>query len=116
MGLCMQKTGKMPSDLRCIAYNRPLDIRKISEYIANNITRLEDAAMKAPQEVLCELRDLNITGLGTVYLITLLYFISRGNTQSMTGSRGWQFRQFVEIKSRRSRSGDRTAMEEFPCI
>lgn len=59
-------------------YNRPLDIRAISEYIANNITRLEETAMTAPQQVLCELRDLNIAGLGTVYLITLLYFISRG--------------------------------------
>lgn len=59
-------------------YNRKFDIQTISEYIANNITQLEKNAENHPQQVLCELRDLHINGLGTVYIITLLYFISRG--------------------------------------
>lgn len=59
-------------------YNCKFDIQTISEYIANNITQLEKKAENHPQQVLCELRDLHINGLGTVYIITLLYFISRG--------------------------------------
>ena len=59
-------------------YNRKFDIQTISEYIANNITQLEKNAENHPQQVICELRDLHINGLGTVYIITLLYFISRG--------------------------------------
>ena len=39
---------------------------------------LEKKAESDPQQVLCELRDLHINGLGTVYIITLLYFISHG--------------------------------------
>lgn len=57
---------------------RFFDLKTISEYIAKNISRLEAESKKNPQKVLCELRDLNITGIGPVYLITLLYFISRG--------------------------------------
>lgn len=77
-GFVYAKDWKNAERFEAYRYNRPLDIRTISEYIANNITCLEDAAIEDPQKVLCELRDLNITGLGTVYLITLLYFISRG--------------------------------------
>ena len=77
-GFVYAKDWKNAERFEAYRYNRPLDIRTISEYIANNITRLEETAMKDPQEVLCELRDMNITGLGTVYLITLLYFISCG--------------------------------------
>lgn len=77
-GFVYAKDWKNAERFEAYRYNRPLDIRTISEYIANNITRLEETAIEDPQKVLCELRDLNITGLGTVYLITLLYFISRG--------------------------------------
>lgn len=59
-------------------YNSKFDIRRISEYITNNITQLEEEAKDDPQQVLCDLRDLHINGLGPVYIITLLYFISRG--------------------------------------
>lgn len=59
-------------------YKKPFDIKTISEYIANCISSLEAEAKSNPQQVLCELRDLNVDGIGTVYLITLLYFISRG--------------------------------------
>lgn len=61
-----------------LRYKKAFDIRTISEYIADNISGLEAEAKNNPQKVLCELRDLNVDGIGTVYLITLLYFISRG--------------------------------------
>ena len=77
-GFVYAKDWKNAERFEVYRYNRPLDIRTISEYISNNITCLEEMAMIAPQKVLCELRNLNVTGLGTVYLITLLYFISRG--------------------------------------
>ena len=77
-GFVYAKDWKNAERFEVYRYNRPFDIRKISEYISNNITCLEETAMIAPQKVLCELRNLNVTGLGTVYLITLLYFISRG--------------------------------------
>ena len=69
---------KNAEQFRTYRYNRKFDIQTISEYIANNITQLEKKAEYAPQQVLCELRDLHINGLGTVYIITLLYFISHG--------------------------------------
>ena len=59
-------------------YNQEFDIKTVAEYVVGNITRLEKEADTDPQKVICELRDLQIKGLGTVYLITLLYFISRG--------------------------------------
>ena len=64
------------SILRGLFFN--IDLKTISEYIAKKISRLEAEAKNNPQKVLCELRDLNVTGIGPVYLITLLYFISRG--------------------------------------
>ena len=82
-GFVYAKDWKNAERFEVYRYNRPLDIRTISEYISNNITRLEETAMIAPQKVLCELRNLNVTGLGTVYLIALLYFISRGEIPNL---------------------------------
>lgn len=59
-------------------YGKHLDLKKIAEYISGNIGSLEETAKNEPQNVLNELKSLEINGLGTVYLITLLYFISRG--------------------------------------
>ena len=59
-------------------YNNKFDIEKVSGYISGNIARLETQAETDPQGGLNDLKALNIYGIGTVYLITLLYFISRG--------------------------------------
>ena len=55
------------------------DINKISSYISKNIESLEKEVSEAPQNVLCKLREQSVKGIGTVYLITLMYFISRGS-------------------------------------
>lgn len=59
-------------------YGKKFDLQKLADYIIENIDQLEQDAKHAPQLVLNELRGLNIAGLGTVYMITLLYFLSRG--------------------------------------
>ena len=50
-----------------------------SSYISKNIESLEKEVSEAPQNVLCKLREQSVKGIGTVYLITLMYFISRGS-------------------------------------
>lgn len=61
-------------------YGREFDIETIAKYIADpdHIKTLEDKAVRDPQGVLCDLKNCEVKGLGSVYLITLLYFISRG--------------------------------------
>ena len=72
------KDWKYAEQYNVFRYKKVFDIKKISEYIETYICELEAEAKNNPQKVLCELRDLNVDGIGTVYLITLLYFISRG--------------------------------------
>lgn len=57
---------------------KKFDIDKLATYVVEHIAELEKRAENDPQGVLNELKDLNISGLGPVYLITLLYFVSRG--------------------------------------
>ena len=59
-------------------YGKPLDLTNFAAYIVTNINQLEEMAKEDPQDVLECLRQNAPSGLGTVYLITLLYFISRG--------------------------------------
>ena len=54
------------------------DIKKMVDYIVSNIKALEEKAANDPQGVLCDLESVRAVGFGPVYLITLLYFISRG--------------------------------------
>ncbi len=58
--------------------NRELDLTEFVNYVKNNITYLEELAEYNPQEVLNLLKEKSPKGIGTVYLITMLYFISRG--------------------------------------
>lgn len=59
-------------------YGKDFDIDRLATYIVEHITDFEKRAEEDPQGVLDELKALNIRGLGPVYLITLLYFLSRG--------------------------------------
>ena len=59
-------------------YGKTFDMKQIAEFIVKYIGELERQATEDPQGVLNRLRDQNFSGLGSVYLITLLYFISRG--------------------------------------
>lgn len=59
-------------------YGRSFDLEKIASFIFDNIERLEERSKSDPQAVLNELRSQRVKGLGTVYLMTLLTFISRG--------------------------------------
>lgn len=65
-------------DFTVTRYGKEIKIGKLATYIADNINELENLAKENPQEVLNKLKKLNISGLGPVYLITLLYFISHG--------------------------------------
>lgn len=65
-------------NLSVTRYGRSFDLKGIASYIVENITTLEKLSEYDPQGVLNNLRDVGTKGIGTVYLITLLYFISRG--------------------------------------
>lgn len=56
-------------------YGKPFQIDGFAQDIADNIKCLEE---KEPQWVLNWLNDKAPRGIGTVYMLTLLYFISRG--------------------------------------
>lgn len=77
-GFVYAKDWKNAEQFEVYRYNQPFDIKAISEYIVKNIAQLEKEANEDPQHTLCKLRDQKTKGIGTVYLITLLYFISRG--------------------------------------
>lgn len=55
-----------------------LDLDPISSYITDNCDELRQLSITDPQEVLNRLSAIETKGLGTTYLITLLYFISGG--------------------------------------
>ncbi len=59
-------------------YGKDWDLTKFVEYIVENKSNLEAKAEDSPQEVLDKLKIVAPNGIGTVYLITLLYFISKG--------------------------------------
>ena len=54
------------------------DINEFVQYIVDNIADLQSLSKDSPQEVLNELGKKSPNGIGSVYLITLLYFISQG--------------------------------------
>lgn len=59
-------------------YNNTLDVKEFVLYIIENIPELEKLSENDPQEVLNLLKKHSPKGIGTVYLVTLLYFISKG--------------------------------------
>lgn len=64
-------------DYEITIYDR-IDVKTFAEYIVKNITVLESESIDNPPNVLNKLKDESPQGIGTVYLITLLYFISKG--------------------------------------
>lgn len=58
--------------------NGEIDFNSFAEYIVDNIMDLERKSISQPQEVLNELKNEAPSGVGTVYLITILYFLSKG--------------------------------------
>ena len=65
-------------ELSVMRYGRPFDLKDIASYIVDNIAMLQELSEDNPQEVLNRLRSCGVRGIGTVYMITLLYFISKG--------------------------------------
>lgn len=61
-----------------LRYKNKLDLKKLAKYICSNREELEILAIQNPQECLRRLSKVNISGIGTVYLITLLFFLSHG--------------------------------------
>lgn len=59
-------------------YGNSFDISRLATFIVSNIDSLYKQSKNEPQEVINELKNHSPNGIGTVYLITLLYFISRG--------------------------------------
>ena len=61
-------------------YGKSFEIGKIAVSVYHNLSQLEEAAKLSWQALLKKLDALigNFYGLGPVYLITLMYFISRG--------------------------------------
>lgn len=65
-------------NLKAKRYGRDFDLKRIASYVVKHKASLEELAHDNPQEVLECLRDAGTDGLGTVYMVTLLHFISRG--------------------------------------
>ncbi len=59
-------------------YGEEFDISNLAKFIVSNVDRLYKQSKSEPQEVINKLKNNSPDGIGTVYLITLLYFISRG--------------------------------------
>jgi hypothetical protein len=59
-------------------YQKPFDIKRIAGYVFQEKDKLEELAENCPQVFLNRLREENFEGIGTVYMITLLFFLSRG--------------------------------------
>lgn len=72
------KDWKDAEQFQVTRYGKPFDLAQIAEYIATNIKELEEKAKSNPQGVLNDLKNVGTSGLGPVYLVTLLYFVSRG--------------------------------------
>ena len=97
-------------------YGNPLDLTDFAAYIVQNIKQLEEKAKEDPQSVLECLRQNAPSGLGTVYLITLLYFISKGTwpiydrfammalTAIAEGKKPGESVKYVELPDKNSRN------------
>ena len=75
---CYTKDWKNAEDFDVKLYGEPFDLKKLVTYIAQNVERLQTAAITCPLSVVTELSNLKIKRLGPVYIFTLLYFLSRG--------------------------------------
>ncbi len=64
--------------LRVKRYGKEFDLERLASSVVRNIGTLENKAKTDPQGVLNWLNGLGIAGMGPVYMVTLLYFISRG--------------------------------------
>ena len=69
-------------------YGKELDLDKLFRFIIKNKDELERITDNDPQKCLMTLRDQGIEGLGTVYLITLLFFLSHGKHPIYPKTRG----------------------------
>lgn len=69
-------------DLCVKRYGRKMDLTGLADFICNNFDDLRKMSFDNPQCVLNSLNDVlnenKIRGIGTVYLLTLLFFISGG--------------------------------------
>lgn len=72
------KDWQFAEQLNVKRYGKDFDVKGFINYITSNINFLEKTAKTDPQEVLNLLNKNSPPGIGTVYLITLLYFISKG--------------------------------------
>lgn len=72
------KDWKDAEKYKATRYGKTFEIENMAGYVADNITMLKEKAEQDPQSVLFDLKNVGVAGLGSVYLITLLYFISGG--------------------------------------
>jgi hypothetical protein len=62
-----------------LRYKKELRLKEYCEFIVNNRIQLENEAIKDnPQECLNILKIMAPDGIGTVYIITILFFLSHG--------------------------------------
>lgn len=59
-------------------YRKKFEVLDFANYISSNIVELHIESKINPQNVIDKLKNKAPSGIGTVYLITLLYFISKG--------------------------------------
>lgn len=63
--------------MNVMRYGKNFEIKKFSNFVIDNLDYMESMCHCNPQRVLNKLREGSVSGIGTVYLITMLYFISK---------------------------------------
>ena len=58
-------------------YGKEIKVEKLCNYIVSEYPSL---STQSPEEIYRSLLNLDVSGLGTVYLLTLVYFISKGKS------------------------------------
>ena len=63
---------------KIMRYKESVDLTPMVEYITENYDSLHQQSIEEPQIALNNLKKIPAHGIGTVYLLTLLFFISKG--------------------------------------
>lgn len=58
-------------------YGKKFEMKRFCDFVMENLSYMETECANKPQLVLNKLNEGSVNGIGTVYLITMLYFISK---------------------------------------
>lgn len=72
------KDWKNAEDMEARLYKKDFEIKKFCDFVMKHLSYMEQCISdKKPQDVLNKLKEGSVSGVGPVYMITMLYFISK---------------------------------------